>query len=182
MKIKELLEGNWSFTENVDKALLKELAGKGQKPTAAVVSCSDSRVPVEVIFNQLKPGVLFVIRVAGNVVSDTSVKGSIEYAVNHLKVPYVIVLGHTDCGAVKACLAGANEGELGRLVRHMKLASRDLNEAVIENVNLQVKRVMKMACVKSAIEKDNLEVYGMLYELATGLVAGLSKNDIALPS
>jgi len=181
MKIKELLEGNRSFADWIDKTLLKELAGKGQKPAAAVISCSDSRVPVEVIFNQLKPGMLFVIRVAGNVVSDTSVKGSIEYVVNHLKVPYIIVLGHTDCGAVKACLAGANEGELGRLVRHMKLASRDLNEAVIENVNLQVKRVMKMACVKSATEKDNLEVYGMLYELATGLVACLSKNGEALP-
>jgi len=106
MNIVELIEANESFAGKVDKGLLKELVEKGQRPIATIVSCSDSRVPVEVIFNQLLAGTFFVIRVAGNVVSDSSVRGSIEYAVMHLKTPYLLVLGHTECGAVKACLGG----------------------------------------------------------------------------
>ena len=178
MNIIELLEANESFTGKVDKALLKELVEKGQKPMATIVSCSDSRVPVEVIFNQLMPGTFFVIRVAGNVVSDSSVKGSIEYAIMHLKTPYLVVLGHTECGAVKACLAGINEGEIGKLVSDMKLESKELSKAVIENVDLQVKRVLEMDCVKEALDKETLEVYGMLYDLGTGKVKCLSKNGI----
>jgi len=162
MKITELLEANESFAGKVDKGLLKELVEEGQKPMATVVSCSDSRVPVEVIFNQLRPGTFFVIRIAGNVVSDSSVKGSIEYAVVHLKTPYLVVLGHTECGAVKASLAGTSEGEIGKLVSNMKLESKDLDKAVIENVDLQVKRVIEMDCVKDALDKETIEVYGMI--------------------
>jgi carbonic anhydrase len=176
MKITELLEGNQSFTSGIDKETLREMAEKGQKPVATIVSCSDSRVPVEVIFNQLRPGMFFVIRVAGNVVSDSSVKGSIEYAVIHLKTPYLIILGHTECGAVKARLSGTNEGEIGRLVRKIKLVSKDLNVAVIENIDLQVKRAMEMDCVKAATDGKKIEVYGMLYNLSTGQVKCLSKN------
>jgi carbonic anhydrase len=176
MKITELLEGNQSFASRIDKRTLRELVEKGQKPIATIITCSDSRVPVEVIFNQLKPGIFFVIRVAGNIVSDTSVKGSIEYAIVHLKTPYLIVLGHTECGAVKARLAGYNEGEIGKLVRSMKLRSKDLNEAVTENVDLQVKRVIEMDSVKDALDKKTIEVYGMRYDLSTGQVKCLSKN------
>jgi len=176
MKIIELLEANRSFASRVDKGTLKELVEKGQKPIATIVSCSDSRVPVEVIFNQLKLGTFFVVRVAGNVVSDASVKGSIEYAVIHLKTPYLVVLGHTECGAVKASLAGTNQGEIGKLVSNMKLESKDLDKAVIENVDLQVKRVAEMDCIKDALDKKAIEVYGMLYDLSTGEVKCLSKN------
>jgi carbonic anhydrase len=176
MKITELLEGNKSFANRIDKGALRELLEKGQKPVATIITCSDSRVPVEVIFNQLKPGIFFVIRVAGNVVLDSSVKGSIEYAIVHLKTPYLIVLGHTECGAVKARLAGYNEGEIGKLVRGIKLRSKDLSEAVTENVDLQVKRVIEMDCVKDALDKKTIEVYGMLYDLSTGQVKCLSKN------
>lgn len=179
MNIVELLKANESFAGKVDKALLKELVEKGQKPMATIVSCSDSRVPVEVIFNQLIPGTFFVIRVAGNVVSDSSVKGSIEYAIMHLKTPYLVVLGHTECGAVKACLAGIHEGEIGKLVSNMKLESKELGKAVIENVNLQIKRVLEMDCVKEALDKETLEVYGMLYDLGTGKVKCLSKNGVS---
>ena len=177
MEIIELLDGNRNFISKVDKRLLKELVEKGQKPIATIVSCSDSRVPVEVIFNQLKPGTFFVVRVAGNVVSDASVKGSIEYAVTHLKTPYLVVLGHTECGAVKASLAGTSEGEIGKLVRSIILESKDLDKAVIENVDLQVKRVIEMDCIKDALNKKAIEVYGMLYDLSAGEVRCLSKND-----
>ncbi|MFC1963861.1 carbonic anhydrase [Chloroflexota bacterium] len=176
MNIIELLEANKSFASQIDKKLLKELVEKGQKPVVTIVSCSDSRVPVEIIFNQLKLGTFFVVRVAGNIVSDSSVKGSIEYAVVHLNTPYLIILGHTECGAVKASLAGTNEGEIGKLVNNMKLESKELSKAVVENVELQVKRVCKMDCVEEALYKKLLEVYGMLYDLSTGKVKCLSKN------
>jgi len=147
MNIIELLEANKSFASKVDKGLLKELVEKGQKPIVTIVSCSDS-----------------------------SIKGSIEYAIMHLKTPYLVVLGHTECGAVKASLAGTNVGEIGKLVSNMKLESKDLAKAVIENVDLQVTRVTEMDCIKDALDKKAIEVYGMLYDLSTGEVKCLSKN------
>ncbi len=178
--IKEILAGNAEFRRKADKNLLKGLAEKGQKPAAAVVACSDSRVPPEVIFDRLTPGSLFIIRVAGNVVADTGVKGSIEYAIEHLHVPYLIVLGHTDCGAVKASLAGTHDGEVGKLLDGMKLKSKDISKAVRENVALQVGRVMALDCVKAAVTKKSLVVYGLLYDLPTGEVKILSKNGTPL--
>lgn len=175
VEIDRIIEGNRKFASR-NKSLLKELFEKGQKPFAAVVSCSDSRVPVEVIFNELEPGSLFVIRIAGNVVSDSSVKGSIEYAVHHLKIPLLIVLGHTGCGEVKAYLDGVNEGEVGKLLRHMRLESDNLGDAIIENINLQVNEVLRIKAVREAIESKTLRVYGMLYDLRKGLVSILSKN------
>jgi len=178
MNILEVIGTNKKFVSKIDKGLLKELTEKGQKPVAAIISCSDSRVPVEVILNQLRPGTFFVIRVAGNVVSDSSVKGSIEYAVTHLKVPYLIVLGHTECGLVKAYLDGINKGEIGRLLSNMTLTNKELGKAVIENVEIQVKRVSEIGCVKEALDKGIVEVYGMLYELRTGKVRCLNKSDL----
>jgi carbonic anhydrase len=177
MKITEILAGNKEFATHADKSLLKKLAEKGQKPFAAVVACSDSRVPVEVIFNQLKPGSLFVIRVAGNVVADAGVKGSIEYAVEHLKMPYLIVLGHTDCGAVKAALGGAHGGEIGKLLDGIKLNSKDMEAAVKENLFLQAEQVLKMDCVKNAVVQKTLTVYGMIYDIANGKIDCLTENS-----
>jgi carbonic anhydrase len=178
MDIQELLAGNRRFASGIDKRVLQKLAEQGQHPSAAIVSCSDSRVPVEVIFNRLEPGTLFIIRIAGNVVSDTSVKGSIEYAVTYLKVPYLIVLGHTGCGAVEARLAGTAAGELGKLVNNIQLKSRDLAEAIVENLALQVKRALEMDCVKEAVDKGVLKVYGMLYDLNSGEVKYLGENGL----
>ncbi len=174
MNIEEMLKGNTEYVKTADKKLLKELAEKGQKPSAVIVSCSDSRVPVEVIFNQTQPGNLFIIRIAGNIVAESVVKGSLEYAVEHLKTPYIIVLGHSGCGAVKACLEGVKEGEIGKLVSHMKLESKDLGKAVIENVVAQVKTVSQMHCVKEALHKKEVVICGMLYDIASGKIQVLS--------
>ena len=132
MDITQLLRENRIFAGLIDPEKLRELVEKGQHPIATIISCSDSRVPVEVIFNQLKPGKLFVIRVAGNVVADVSVMGSVEYAVQHLNTPYLIVLGHTECGAVKACLAGTKEGEIGKLVRVIGIVVPPLEGEICE--------------------------------------------------
>jgi len=109
--LQRLLNGNHRFrTETMAEAWASlgpaaaEMAA-GQKPFAAVLGCSDSRVPVEVIFGQ-GPGQLFVVRVAGNVVAPTQL-GSIEFAVRQLGVKLVMVLGHSGCGAVAATLQGS---------------------------------------------------------------------------
>lgn len=102
-----LLKGNRRFSENLPihpdqtQQRIKELK-KGQHPFAVVVSCSDSRVPPELIFDQ-GLGDLFVIRTAGNIIGDYEL-GSIEYAVEHLHVKMILVLGHEKCGAVTAFL------------------------------------------------------------------------------
>lgn len=178
MNIAQLLEGNRIFARKVDRRLLERLVEEGQKPIATVISCSDSRVPVEVIFNQLEPGKLFVIRVAGNIVADSSVKGSIEYAIEHLKTPYLIVLAHTECGAIKAYLEGIRKGEAGKLLSCIKIKSRELSKAVIENMELQVKIILEMGCVKRALGRGEIEVYGMHYDLGTGKANILSKNGV----
>ncbi|MDD4875756.1 MAG: carbonic anhydrase [Dehalococcoidales bacterium] len=180
--MKELLASNVIYADNADKLVLKELNEKGQKPIATVIACSDSRVPVEIIFNQLTPGILFVIRVAGNIVADPSVTGSIEYAVEHLKTPYVIVLGHTKCGAITAYLEGATGGEVGKLLKQVHLHSREINEAVIENVAVQVKNVMGLSSVKEALNSREIEIYGMIYDLESGIIKPININGENMPS
>ena len=174
-----LVNGNKSFLRKADKKLLRELSKKGQKPIATVVSCSDSRVPVEIIFDQLEPGKLFVIRVAGNIVAEPSVIGSIEYAVEHLRTPYIVVLGHTECGAIKARLTGVSEGNIGKLISHVNIKSKELRQAVEENVKLQVKNVLEITCVKEHLERGELEIYGMLYDLTTGEISILSNSSFS---
>ena len=169
-----LVNGNKSFLRKADKKLLRELSKKGQKPMATIVSCSDSRVPVEIIFDQLEPGKLFVIRVAGNIVAEPGVIGSIEYAVEHLRTPYIVVLGHTECGAIKARLAGVSEGNIGKLISHVNIKNKELRQAAEENVKLQVKNVLELTCVKEHLERGELEIYGMLYDLRTGEISILS--------
>ena len=97
--IKELETGNKEYLQK-NKNIFKKFI-KSQKPEIAILTCSDSRVIPEYIFNK-KIGDLFVIRIAGNVALDPTVLKSIEYAINHLKVSHLIILGHTNCGAVKA--------------------------------------------------------------------------------
>jgi carbonic anhydrase len=112
--LRRLMEGNRRFREDplgegwaFEGKGLAELAN-GQQPFAAVLGCSDSRVPVEVLFGQ-GPGQLFVVRVAGNVVAPTQL-GSLEFAVRQLGVRLVMVLGHSGCGAVDATLQGGVSG------------------------------------------------------------------------
>ena len=125
----------------------------------------------------LEPGELFVIRVAGNLVEDLAVKGSIEYGVRHLGTPYLIIMGHTNCGAVQACLEGGHhEGEVGKLLDLMELKSRDLSLAVTENIAVQVQKALELEAVSEAVAGGRLTVYGMLYDLKTGTVSVLSQN------
>ncbi|MGI9107868.1 MAG: carbonic anhydrase [Pyrinomonadaceae bacterium] len=156
----------------------------GQTPFAVVLGCSDSRVPTEYVFDQ-SAGNIFTIRVAGNVVSPTTV-GSIEYAQRHLKPHVVVVMGHEGCGAVHAAMTMNEEQiraepegiqllleRIGPAVRRIP-AIRDnkarMREAVIASVRQQVHYLKQNAVVKEALEKETIAVVGAYYELSSGAV------------
>ena len=157
----------------------------GQFPEAAIIACSDSRVPPEILFDQ-GVGDLFVIRVAGNVIggSGAVVKGSIEYAVAELKVPLVMVLGHSNCGAVKAAIEHIDDhdslpGAINDLVNLIKPAVeqvRDqpgdkLTNAIRANVELGVERLKGLEPILAGpVRAGQVKVVGATYDLATGRV------------
>jgi carbonic anhydrase len=171
-----LVDGNARFRESVDHGFLTKLS-KGQQPFMAILSCSDSRVVPERIFN-LNLGDAFVVRVAGNSVADPGALGSLEYAVEHLHVKAIVVLGHTGCGAVQAVIAPQ-----GREPEGLRLILRDIERAryvlptdqqsnsdrmVESNVKLQVKSIEETPVLGRAIREGSLRLYGAVYELQTG--------------
>jgi len=150
----------------------------GQYPYAVILGCSDSRVPPEIIFDQ-GLGDLFVIRVAGNVLDDI-VLGSIEYAVQDLQVPLVMVLGHSDCGAVKAAVAGTKLTEhlsliasaIQPAINGMKIHTGDIVEDAVRanaiNVAEQIRSATPILAEYS--KKGKVTVVAARYHLQTGLV------------
>lgn len=157
----------------------------GQFPEAAIIACSDSRVPPEILFDQ-GVGDLFVIRVAGNVVggAEPIVKGSIEYAVAELNVPLVMVLGHSNCGAVNAAIKHFDDhdalpGAINGLVDLIKPAVEqvrdkpgdELTNAIRANVQLGVERLRTLEpIVAGPVRAGKLKIAGATYDLATGRV------------
>jgi carbonic anhydrase len=160
-----------------------------QSPIAAIVGCADSRVSPEILFDQ-GVGDLFVVRVAGNVVTGAgdTVKGSLEYAVAELAVPLIVVLGHSNCGAVKAAMKhiDANDalpGAIGGLVALINPAvqkSRDapgdkLDNAIRANVDAGVTRLRSLEpIVSKAVAQGTVLVVGATYDLRTGRVTMLA--------
>ena len=152
----------------------------GQQPFAAVLGCSDSRVAVEELFDQ-GFGDLFVIRVAGNVAGDDE-RGSIEYAVAHLGVPLVLVLGHEQCGAVTAALSPEAEQkkeapEVQRLLAQIAPAMKDVPagetrvlRGVEANARLSMHQLLDTPLIKDKVARHELLVKAAVYELATGKV------------
>jgi carbonic anhydrase len=186
-----LLEGNKRFAagESIHghegKDWRKRLTG-GQKPFATVLGCSDSRVPTELVFDQ-GFGDLFVIRIAGNVIS-ADVLGSLQYAEHHLHVPLLVVLGHEGCGAVTAALDAkfkrAKEPErIEALVRMIEPGLKDidaklsperqLSAAVKANVRWSMTQLAELPEVKKALKEKRLEMIGAVYDLETGKVSVL---------
>lgn len=136
----------------------------GQKPYAVIVSCSDSRVIPEYIFSA-GLGELFVIRVAGNVM-DNHQLGSIEYAVEHLGCNLVVVLGHTQCGAVGAAVK-KNGGFVGFITDEIRRAIGEERDGVKGSI-LNVKQ--SVSKIKNALKSDGLQVVGALYNTESGAV------------
>jgi carbonic anhydrase len=158
----------------------RELAS-GQSPHAEILSCSDSRVPTELIFDQ-GLGDLFIIRVAGNVVSDIEL-GSLEYGAEHLHVPLLVVLGHQHCGAVTAAVEGGEaEGHIGALIKLLRpavektrgLTGDPVENAVKANVEMVVKQLRTSTPVLAElVTHGKLKVVGAVYSLDTGKVTWL---------
>lgn len=156
-----------------------------QAPLAVVIGCSDSRVSPELIFD-VGVGELFVVRVAGNVVTGTGamVKGSIEYAVEELGVQLVVVLGHSNCGAIKAAIKHIDDrdslpGALGQLVDIIKPAVSDargqkgnkVENVMKANVRRGVQGLMALKpFLAERVRKDTLKVVGASYDLRDGQV------------
>lgn len=190
--IAKLKEGNARFVsqESVhphNKKNRLDATVNGQNPFASVVACSDSREPVELIFDQ-GIGDIFVIRTAGNSVNDDIVMGSVDYAIDHLGVKAVVVLGHTHCGGVTSAITVAEEGEhaheahgkINELVGTIRADVQEyvgdlskLNEAVIANINAQVARIKEVEYIKALIEEGKVIVVGACYDIATGEVTYL---------
>jgi carbonic anhydrase len=157
----------------------------GQAPAAIIVGCADSRVAPELIFDQ-GVGDLFVVRVAGNVVSGAGplVKGSIEYGVAELGARLIMVLGHSQCGAVKAAIEHIDSndklpgsiGELVELVKPAVIAARGkpgdkLTNVIRANVERCVARLKGLdPIVAKLAQKGELKIVGATYELKTGVV------------
>jgi carbonic anhydrase len=183
-----LIAGNERFVRGearfptIQKEILAQMAS-GQRPYATILGCSDSRVPPELIFDA-GLGELFIIRVAGNVVS-SEVMGSLQYAAVHLKTPLFVVLGHENCGAVKAALAAEREGArerlriellLGRIrpaVAHLDRSlsgARLVNAAVEANVRWSMRQVLDTPEAKVRAAEGVMKMVGGVYELGSGRV------------
>jgi carbonic anhydrase len=153
---------------------------KEQHPFAVILSCSDSRVPPEIVFDE-GLGDLFVVRNAGHVVDD-AVLGSIEYAVGHLGVSLVVVMGHSSCGAVKAAVEGLREAHLKNIVRSItpavQVARQHAGELMSNAVKANVSRAV--ATLNQArpilgpkVARRELLVTGTHYELNSGAVTAV---------
>jgi len=153
----------------------------GQHPHAEILSCSDSRVPPEIVFDQ-GLGDLFIIRVAGNVASDTEI-GSLEYGAEHLHIPLLVVLGHESCGAVTAAVQGGPpEGHIAALVDLIKPAVEKTRgmpgdpvaNTVRINVEMVVKQLRSSAPILSElVAHGKLRIVGAVYSIDTGSVTWL---------
>lgn len=183
-----LKAGNARFVQNASSPLPIDAARRqaqvqGQSPYAVVLSCADSRVPPEVIFNA-GLGELFVVRTAGGV-ADKAVLASIEYAAEHLKAPLLVVMGHETCGAVKTAIEakpgspsmGPNLDALVASIRpsfDRMTAPADLDhlrDAILANVEQEVNDILgRSAVVKHLAAAGGLHVVGAYYEFSSGRV------------
>lgn len=149
-----------------------------QAPFAAVVGCSDSRVPVELLFDQ-GIGDIFVIRTAGNNVNSEMVMGSVDYAIEHLGIKVLLVLGHGSCGGVTGAISEGEEehGNIGHLLGTIREDVSDyvgkvdrLDDAIRHHTHVQVQRVLSYPHVAEKIESGKLLVKQAYYDVNTGKV------------
>jgi carbonic anhydrase len=188
----KLMEGNMRFVQGLFRGRnlldLRQTLARGQQPEAAVLCCSDSRVPAEIIFDQ-SLGDLFVVRTAGLVLEPTSI-GSLEYAVEHLKVPLLVIKGHESCGAVTAAVEHPDleEGHIGAIVRQIAPAATQARrsgknglELIEAATDLHLKSLVETlrresAIIREAMEAGRLEIIVAKYFLHAGQVQPLTST------
>ncbi|MEJ2670901.1 MAG: carbonic anhydrase [Deltaproteobacteria bacterium] len=186
-----LMEGNMRFVQGLFQGRnlldLRRTLAQGQAPEAAVLCCSDSRVPAEIIFDQ-SLGDLFVVRTAGLVLDPIAI-GSLEYAVAHLHVPLLVIKGHESCGAVTAAVEhpDAKEGQIGAILEQISPAvaqarqdgntGKDLVEA---STNFHLKylkdTLLKSSVIREALEAGRLELVVAKYFFHSGQVQPLESS------
>ena len=178
-----LQEGNDRFVKNLKTQRnhldLVEETSSGQYPFAVVLSCIDSRVPAELVFDQ---GIvdIFSVRVAGNIVNE-DILGSIEYGCAVAGSKILIVLGHTKCGAVTAAYENVELGNITALLRKIKPAIETvklttekvaIEDVVIENVRQSIKEVRAKSSILADLEKEaKIKIVGAIYNVETGTVS-----------
>ena len=180
-----LIDGNTRFIQELKaQRNLKDQViqtSNGQYPFAVILSCIDSRVPVELVFDQ-GIGDVFSVRVAGNIVNE-DVLGSMEYACKVAGSKIVIVMGHTKCGAVNAA---CNKVELGNITPLLdkiqpavkaveantsKMDDTSIEEVAVLNVELSIDRIRKESPILSELEKEGaIDIVGAIYDVSTGQV------------
>lgn len=180
----ELISGNERYVNEKsihphgDMKRVEETAPH-QAPFAAVVGCSDSRVPVELLFDQ-GIGDIFVIRTAGNNVNSEMVMGSVDYAIEHLGVKLLLVLGHGSCGGVTGAISEGEEehGNIGHLLGTIRDDVSDyvgkldcLDTAIRRHTQIQVERIIAYPHVAEKIENGELMVKAAYYDVNTGKVS-----------
>jgi carbonic anhydrase len=186
MALQELVAGNKRFVAGkltsfeLDLAILRNHTSEKQQPYAAVLACSDSRVPVELIFDQTI-GHIFVARDAGNVAS-SEIIASLEYGAAVLGVKVIVVMGHGSCGAVEATIEGKEvPGQISALYPHIQpavdLAGPDLESATKANAKIQASLLRQASPAISGLVKDgSLLVLPAFYNISSGVVSLLECN------
>lgn len=190
--LERLLKGNERFVEGVavhphqDEETRIKTAHEGQKPLASILSCSDSRVPPEAIFD-VGIGDLFVVRDAGNI-ADRSEIGSLEYGAGHLGTPLLMVIGHTKCGAVTAVVRGDKVGgnivslidNIVPVVKTTRTKFKDASEdelifnSVKENIWQSVEDILKYSReIRKLVKEGKIKVVGAIYDIETGKITNL---------
>ncbi len=183
-----LIEGNYRFANNLtgnkDMQSLIETTKNKQHPFASFLSCSDSRAPVELLFDQAL-GDIFSVRLAGNIASDKCI-GSLEFSSKYLGSKLIVVMGHSSCGAVKAACDDFKDGHIGEIInmikpaiRHEKTVLSDRNsnnEAFVakiceHNVRYQIDQIIRTSdIVQDMLTAKQIGVVGGVYDLNTGVV------------
>jgi carbonic anhydrase len=194
-----LIEGNQRFLtdreEDKDFKALIQITKDKQHPFASFLSCSDSRAPVELLFDQAL-GDVFSVRLAGNIASDKAI-GSLEFSTKYLGSKLIVVMGHTACGAVKAACDNFMDGHIGEIInlikpsiRHEKTvtnpedrnaANPDFVEKINElNVKYQIDTIIRCSdIVEDMIQAKQIGIIGAVYDIATGKVKFLENTYVS---
>ncbi len=186
-----LQEGNQRFVQNlkVQRNLQEQVlaTSQGQYPFAVILSCIDSRVPAELVFDQ-GIGDVFSVRVAGNIVNE-DVLGSMEYACKVAGSKIVVVLGHTKCGAVNAACNNVELGNITALLSKVRpavnfirtgedpMSEAEIESVAIQNVKLSIERIQAESPILAELESEGqIEIVGAIYDVASGEVEFFSKD------
>ena len=191
-----LVEGNKRFINNIkrqhDMLNIRDEIKDKQHPFASVLGCSDSRTAVELIFDQ-NLGDIFSVRLAGNIASRKAI-GSIEFSTEFLGSKIIIIMGHTNCGAIKAACDHYHGGNIGEIIRLIEpavdnektiLSEKDRNsnnedfveKVCFHNVQIQMERTLRYSSIiKNQLKAKKVGLVGAIYNLATGIVEFDLKN------